>query len=56
MSSQAFRSAHVFLLRIWREDMGNEQFEWRAYIQHVRSGDAVIFVPGMTGTFSGEIG
>jgi hypothetical protein len=40
MASQAFRSDHLFLLRIWREDMGNDKYEWRAYIQHVLSGEA----------------
>jgi hypothetical protein len=28
-----------FVLRAWREDMGNDQHEWRAFVCHVLSGE-----------------
>jgi hypothetical protein len=30
---------HLFLLRVWREELGNDQHEWRASARHVISGE-----------------
>jgi hypothetical protein len=35
--------AHLFTVRIWREDMGDGQWEWRGKVQHVGSGEAFYF-------------
>lgn len=32
--------SHLFLVRIWNEDLGECRSEWRAYVRHVSSGDA----------------
>ena len=34
-------TSHLLLLRIWREDLGDGQSEWRARAQHIISGEAV---------------
>ncbi len=36
-------SSHLFTLRLWREDLGGGQTDWRGKIQHVRSGEARYF-------------
>jgi hypothetical protein len=28
------------MMRVWHEQVGEDQFEWRAYIRHVLSGEA----------------
>ena len=30
---------HLFLLRVWREELGEDQHEWRASARHVISGE-----------------
>jgi len=30
---------HLFLLRVWAEEMGYDQYEWRASVRHVLSGE-----------------
>lgn len=35
--------SHLFMLRIWLEDIGNEQAGWRARVQHVSSGEVRYF-------------
>jgi hypothetical protein len=30
---------HLFLLRVWREELGDDQHEWRASARHVISGE-----------------
>jgi len=34
---------HLFTLRLWREDLGAEQSEWRGKVVHTRSGEARYF-------------
>jgi hypothetical protein len=34
---------HLFTVRVWREDMGDGQWEWRGKVQHVLSGEAFYF-------------
>lgn len=40
--SQAHRT-ELFAVRIWQEDLGNGQYEWRGKVQHVTSGEASYF-------------
>jgi len=35
--------SHLFTVRVWREDMGEGQWEWRGKVQHVLSGEAFYF-------------
>jgi len=35
--------SHLFTVRVWREDMGEGQWEWRGKVQHVGSGEAFYF-------------
>ena len=35
--------SHLFTLRLWLEDLGNGQTDWRGSIQHVSSGEARYF-------------
>jgi hypothetical protein len=35
--------SHLFTVRVWREDMGEGQWEWRGKVQHVVSGEAFYF-------------
>jgi hypothetical protein len=41
-NTQSFR-AHLFTVRVWRDDMGDGQWEWRGKVQHVDSGEAFYF-------------
>jgi hypothetical protein len=41
--SQPGQSSHLFTLRFWLEDLGNNQFDWRGRIQHVNSGEVIYF-------------
>ncbi len=41
--SQFSPSTQVFILRIWYEDMGEGQFEWRASVKHSRDGGVRYF-------------
>jgi hypothetical protein len=34
---------HVFILRLWQEDLGNGQTDWRGRVQHVSSGEVRFF-------------
>lgn len=36
-------SAHLFTLRIWLEELGDGQSEWRTQVQHVSSGEVQYF-------------
>jgi hypothetical protein len=31
--------SHLFVVRMWNEDLGDGQSEWRAYVRHVPSGE-----------------
>jgi hypothetical protein len=33
----------LFVLRVWREDMGEGRIEWRGKVQHILTGDARYF-------------
>ena len=35
--------SHLFMLRLWPEDLGGGQTDWRGSIQHVSSGEARYF-------------
>ena len=37
-----FRS-QLFTVRVWREELADEQHEWRGKVQHVNSGEAFYF-------------
>jgi hypothetical protein len=36
-------SSHLFTLRLWPENMGSGQTDWRGKVQHVNSGEARYF-------------
>jgi hypothetical protein len=38
-----FPSSKLFTLRVWREDLGHGQAEWRGQLEHVLSGEAHYF-------------
>ena len=35
--------SHLFVLRIWQENLGGGQLEWRGKVQHMSSGEAHYF-------------
>lgn len=35
--------SHLFMLRLWLEDMGSGQADWRGSVQHVNSGEVRYF-------------
>ena len=35
--------SHLFMLRLWQEDLGEGRVEWRGKVQHVTSGEARYF-------------
>jgi hypothetical protein len=37
------RRSHLFMLRLWPEDVGSGQTDWRGKVQHVNSGEAQYF-------------
>jgi hypothetical protein len=37
------QSSHSFILRMWLEDLGNGQLDWRGKVQHVNSGEVIFF-------------
>jgi len=37
------RSSDLFTIRLWQEDLGDGQMEWRGKVQHVTSGEARYF-------------
>ena len=36
-------NSHLFMLRMWPEEMGSGQTDWRGKVQHVNSGEARYF-------------
>jgi hypothetical protein len=38
-----YHSSHLFTVRLWAEDLGSGQAEWRGRVQHVSSGEARYF-------------
>jgi len=41
--NSAGRSSHQFMLRLWLEELGNEQYELRGSVQHINSGEMLYF-------------
>lgn len=37
------QGSHLFTVRLWLEDLGSGQTDWRGKIQHVQSGEARYF-------------
>lgn len=37
------RRSELFTVRLWREDLGDNQAEWRGKVQHVQGGEAFYF-------------
>jgi hypothetical protein len=37
------QSSHLFTLRMWPEDLGSGQTDWRGKVQHVNSGEVRYF-------------
>jgi len=35
--------SHLFMLRMWLEDLGSGQTDWRGKVQHVNSGEVRYF-------------
>jgi hypothetical protein len=42
-ADQPSHSSHLFMLRLWLEDLGSGQTDWRGKVQHVNSGEARYF-------------
>ena len=42
-AEQPAQSSHLFMLRLWSEDLGGGQTDWRGKVQHVNSGEARYF-------------
>jgi hypothetical protein len=36
-------SSHLFMVRLWLEDLGNGEYDWRGKVQYVNSGEARYF-------------
>ncbi len=41
--SESPQHSQLFTVRVWREDRGDGQSEWRGKVQHVLSGEARYF-------------
>ncbi len=39
----AFRRAHLLMLRVWQEDLGEGKTEWRGKLQSVADGESRYF-------------
>jgi hypothetical protein len=37
------RRSELFTVRLWREELGDNQAEWRGKVQHVQKGEAYYF-------------
>lgn len=40
---QQTHSSHAFTLRVWQEELGDGQTEWRGQLRHVNSGETHYF-------------
>ena len=38
-----FRPRHSFMLRLWREELGDDQSEWRGELIYLRNGEMRYF-------------
>jgi hypothetical protein len=45
---QTAHRSHLFTVRLWAEELGNGQIEWRGQIQHVLSSQMRYFRNGAT--------
>lgn len=41
--NQSYPRSHLFTLRVWAEEIGDNQQEWRGRIQHIPSGETHYF-------------
>jgi hypothetical protein len=37
------QQSQLFMLRLWQEDLGSGEADWRGKVQHVNSGEAIYF-------------
>ena len=37
------QQSHLFTVRMWQEELGEGQSEWRGKVQHVQSGEVLYF-------------
>jgi hypothetical protein len=42
-SGRPAQRSHVFILRLWLEDLGSGQTDWRGKVQYVNNGEARYF-------------
>jgi hypothetical protein len=42
-AGRAAPASHLFTLRLWPEDLGGGQTDWRGKVQHVNSGEVRFF-------------
>lgn len=42
-AGQPAPSSHLFMLRMWPEDLGGGQTDWRGSVQHVTTGEVRYF-------------
>jgi hypothetical protein len=42
-TGRRYDRSHLFIVRLWREDLGEGQLEWRGKVQHVLSGEVRYF-------------
>jgi hypothetical protein len=47
-SDQPSQNSHLFTLRLWLEDMGRGQTDWRGKVQHVNNGEVRYFREWLT--------
>ena len=40
---QQQHSSHLFMLRLWREELGDDEIEWRGKVQHVTNSEVRYF-------------
>ena len=43
LEAGGFPASQLFALRVWREDLGQGQAEWRGRLEHVLSGEVHYF-------------
>ncbi len=43
MEQRREHTSHLFTLRIWQEELGNGEMEWRSRVHHVMSGEVRYF-------------
>jgi hypothetical protein len=42
-ADRSSHSSHLFTMRLWLEEVGGGQIDWRGKVQHVTSGEAQYF-------------